>query len=333
MKKFFLVLILFLGIAFLVASFGELETILNTLLKARMEYFALALLLQTLWFFTSARMYKSVFRVLGMDESLWELTVISTAANFVNIVTASRGMGGVALFAKEARKRGHPAGKATVAAALFLSLDQASFLVILALGLLILFLRHDLDWSEILASGFMFAVTAGYAFVLYVGYRSETRLGALLAKLARWINRVMNFFRYRGEYIHESRAYEFAHEVAEGFSHLRKNPANMARPVVWGIFDKILLMLILICAFLSFNVPFRADVIVAGFSIAFLFLTVSPTPYGVGIVEGFMPVVLASLKVNWNDAVVITLAYRAVTFWFPLAVGAWAFRALHADET
>jgi uncharacterized membrane protein YbhN (UPF0104 family) len=30
--------------------------------------------------------------------------------------------------------------------------------------------------------------------------------------------------------------------------------------------------------------------------------------------------------------VVVTLIYRAVTFWISLAVGAWAFRYLHLSE-
>jgi uncharacterized membrane protein YbhN (UPF0104 family) len=33
--------------------------------------------------------------------------------------------------------------------------------------------------------------------------------------------------------------------------------------------------------------------------------------------------------VQWAAAVLITLVYRAVTFWFPLLVGAVAFRILN----
>jgi uncharacterized protein (TIRG00374 family) len=332
MKKFILVLVLFLGIVFIAISFSEIETIVKTLRKSHVGYLLLAVLVQTIWFLTSARMYKSVYKLLNMEESLLALTEIATAANFVNIVTASRGVGGVALFASEAKKRGHITGKVTVAAALFLVLDQASFLVILALGLLILAQRNDLGASEILASLFLLVVTLIYAAVLYIGYRSETQLGGLLAKLAHMVNRVTGFFGRKEEYVHEARAHEFAHEVAEGFTHLKGRPISMVRPVMWGILDKVLLMLILVCAFLSFEVPFHAEIIIAGFSVAFLFLTVSPTPYGIGIVEGFMPIALASLGVDWSQAVVITLAYRTVTFWYPLAIGAWAFRSLHADK-
>ena len=46
----------------------------------------------------------------------------------------------------------------TVAAALFLLLDQAAFLVILSIGLVILVKRNDLSAGEISASLFLFAI-------------------------------------------------------------------------------------------------------------------------------------------------------------------------------
>jgi uncharacterized protein (TIRG00374 family) len=191
--------------------------------------------------------------------------------------------------------------------------------------------RNDLDASEITASLFLLGIAISYAFVLYLGYRSEQKLGNLLAKISRFINRVARYFR-KDDYLSESRAYEFAHEISDGFSGLTEKRSSLVRPVLWGILDKILLMAILVCSFMSFEVPFSFGTIVAGFSTAYLFLIVSPTPSGIGIVEGLMPLALSSLGVNWSQAVVITLTYRAVTFWLPLAVGAWTFRSLHANE-
>jgi hypothetical protein len=331
MKKFVTVVILFLAAVVAAFSFSELETTLETLQHTRLRFFLLALFIQSIWFIATGRMYQSIFHLLGIHEGVLTLSRIATAANFINIVAPSAGAGGVALFAAEARRRGHPTGKATVAAALFLLLDQAAFLAILALGLIVLIRRNDLDAGEISASLFLFFIAACYAFVLYLGYRSAERLGNFLARIARGINRMVRFFRKR-EYLSEERAHKFAHEIAEGFSGLTEKPTSLFRPILWGIFDKCLLMLILVCSFLSFGVPFSTGTIVAGFSISYLFLIVSPTPSGIGVVEGLMPLALASLNVPWSQAVVITLVYRAVTFWFPLAVGAWTFRSLHADE-
>jgi uncharacterized protein (TIRG00374 family) len=329
MKKFFVPVILFLGIAVLVISFGELKTIIRTLQKAHLEFLILAILIQIAWFFTTGRMYQSVYHLLGLDETITNLSRIATAANFINIVAPTAGMGGIALFAAEARRRGHPTGRVTVAAALFLSLDHAAFLVVLSLGLIVLIHRNNLTAGDISATLFMVGIALSYAIILYLGYRSEEKLGNLLAKLARTVNYFVKFFR-KEEYLSEARAHEFAHEVSEGFSGLTEQPSSLVRPIFWGIMDKSLLMCILACAFLSFEVPFSAGTIVAGFSIAYLFLVVSPTPSGIGIVEGLMPIALASLNVNWSQAVVITLTYRMVTFWVPFGIGAWTFRSLHA---
>ena len=117
MKKLFIVVVLFLGIAIVAISFSELETIILTLNKAHLGYFILAILVQLIWFTTTARMYQSIFHLLGVHEDILTLSRIATAANFINVVAPTAGVGGIALFASEARRRGHPAGKVTVAAA------------------------------------------------------------------------------------------------------------------------------------------------------------------------------------------------------------------------
>ena len=76
-------------------------------------------------------------------------------------------------------------------------------------------------------------------------------------------------------------------------------------------------MCVLVSVFLAFQVPFSAGTIIGGFAITYLFLIVSPTPSGIGIIEGIMPLALSSLRVPWSQAVIITLAYRGITFWIP----------------
>jgi len=330
MKKLFVILVLFLGIAVVALSFSELETIMRTLKKAHLEYFILAIIIQLVWLLVTGRMYQSVYHLLGLDESVLTLSRIAAAANFINIVAPTAGVGGIALFAAESRRSGHSSGKVTVAAALFLVLDQAAFLVVLSLGLIVLVRRGDLGAGEISATLILLGIAIASAFVLYLGYRSEEKLGNLLAKVARGVNRFVRLFR-KQEYLSEARAHEFAHEVSEGFSGLTEQSSSLVRPVLWGILDKTLLMCVLVCSFLSFEVPFSAGTIIAGFSITYLFLIVSPTPSGIGIVEGLMPVALSSLNVDWSQAVVITLTYRTVTFWIPFGIGALAFRSLHTS--
>jgi uncharacterized protein (TIRG00374 family) len=192
----------------------------------------------------------------------------------------------------------------------------------------IVLIRHnDLGAGEIIAALLLLAIASVLTFLLYLGYRSAEALGNTLAKMARFINRIVKPIIHR-EYLSEARAHYFASELSEGLHNLREKPRALIQPFLLSLASKVLLMAILICSFLSFAVPFTVGIIVGGFAIAYLFLIVSPTPSGIGIVEGIMAFALVSLHVNISHAVIITLAYRAVTFWLPLAVGAIAFRYL-----
>lgn len=330
MNKFVFILLLFLGAALVILSFGELETILGTLRGGQHGYLFLALLLQLAWFLVIGRMYRSIYHLLGMDDTTLNLGIVAAATSFVNTVMPTGGMGGIALFAAEARKRGHPTGKATVAAALCMLFDQAAFLCILALGLIVLLRRGNLSLGEVGASALLLVLAVMLAFLLYLGYRSAARLGQVLALLSRQVNRATRLI-LRRDFLSEARAQAFAAEIGEGLSGLSGHPLALLRPVLWGLLNKSLLMGILLTAFLAFDVPFSAGTIVGGFSIGYLFLIVSPTPSGIGVVEGLMPLALSSLRVPWSQAVIVTLAYRAVTFWATLGIGALAFRRLHLN--
>jgi uncharacterized protein (TIRG00374 family) len=107
---------------------------------------------------------------------------------------------------------------------------------------------------------------------------------------------------------------------------------SLVRPMAYTFANKALLMGVLIASFLAFEVPFSAGTIIGGFTISYLFQIVSPTPSGIGIVEGIMPLALSSLRVEWSQAVIVTLAYRGITFWLPLGIGAIAFRILNREN-
>lgn len=332
MKKFIAVIILFLSVGLIALSFGELENTLATLEKAHLRWFIVGLALEALWMANVGLTYHSIYHLLGIEEDRPRLTLVAAASNFVNIVAPTAGMSGIAVFANEARRRNYPPGKATLAGALFLLVDQAAFLLVLALGWIVLIRRNDLNPGEISASLLLLTIASIFAFLLYLGYRSADMLGSVLARMAHAINRILKPFLHHN-YLSEERAHTFAAEIAEGLSDLPEHSiARLLRPLLHALLNKALLIGILLCAFLSFDVPFSAGTIIAGWAIGYLFLVVSPTPNGIGIVEGLMPLTLTSLRVSYEAAVVVTLTYRAITFWFLLAVGAWAFRHLHLSE-
>ena len=332
MRKFIVLLVLFLGVVFVITSFSELEHTLATLEKGNIWFLLLALSIEAGWFFLVGITYNSIYRLLGMQASFRDLTLVAAAATFVNVVMPTAGLGGIAIFVNAAKKQGHPTGKVTLAATLFVLFDLAAFLAMLSLGILVLIRRNDLTASEISASLFLFAIAALLGFTLYLGSKSAELMGNFLARLTRIVNTIVRPF-IRRNYLHEERAHEFAHEMADGLASLPDRPRGFLKPFLLSLLNKGLLLSVFLCAFLAFQVPFSAGTIVGGFSIGYLFMIVSPTPSGIGVVEGVLPLALKSLRVIWSQAVVITLTYRAMTFWLPLAVGAWAFRSLHLGNS
>ena len=331
MRKFLVVLIIFLAVALVILSFSELEQTIETLQRGNLWYLLLAFLIQIGWFFLVGITYRSIYRLLGMRESIPNLTKVAAAATFVNVVMPTAGVGGIAIFVNAAKKDGHPTGRVTLAAALFVLFDYAAFLAVLALGWIVLLRRNDLNAGEITASLILLAIALILAFTLYLGSRSAEAMGKFLARLARLVNAILRPV-IRKDYLREERAYEFAHEMADGLSSLPNRPHGLLKPLFLAFLNKGLLISVLLCAFLAFQVPFSGGTVIGGFAIGYLFMIVSPTPAGIGVVEGALPLALKSLRVVWSQAVVITIVYRAMTFWAPLGFGAWAFRSLHMGK-
>ena len=264
---------------------------------------------------------------MSLEESLGRLVLLVSAANFFNVIAPSGGVGGITVFIARARQRGYSSARVTVAGALVVLFDYIAFLCILFLGLIVLFRRHNLGAAELSASAVFLLFSMVLLVLIFEGMRSADALGRTLAWMARQANRFLLMFIHR-EFLSEKRAYSFAHEAADGLYLLRREPRNLLLPFALSLLSKIELILILLVVFVAFKIPFSLGTIIGGFSIGYLFLIVSPTPAGIGFVEGFMTLGLRSLNVPLDEATVVALAYRGITFWVPLLFGMWAFRWL-----
>ncbi|MCF6278081.1 MAG: flippase-like domain-containing protein [Anaerolineales bacterium] len=331
MRKFIVVVIFFLTVVFIFLSFSELQSIADTLRLANLWLFAVALLVQLVWLYNMGLTFRALYHLIGLEESSRHLTKVATAANFVNVVAPSLGVGGMAIFVSDGKQREHPSGKVTAATALFIIFDYAAFLFVLTLGLIVLIRRDNLTAGEISASIFLLVISLGLAFLIFLGMRSAEKLGAALAALTRFVNKLANPFIHRA-YLDEESAYSFAHEIAGGLASINDNRRRLLAPMSFALANKGLLIVVLMLIFIAFNVPFSAGTLIAGFAIGYLFLIVSVTPSGIGIMESALAVGLKSLGVPWSQAVVITLTYRAVTLWFPLGLGGLAFRSLQREK-
>jgi len=242
---------------------------------------------------------------------------LATAAAFVNVIAPAGGMSGIAVFIAAARQRGYAAGKAAIAGALYILFDYAGFFCVLALGLVVLVRRNNLNWPEITASAILVTIAIVLGTLLYLATRGADRLARVLSWCVHQINRVFKLL-FRRDYLSEERAYSFAHDAAEGIRSLPHKPESFLLPFALALSSKALMISILFLVFLAFKVTFSVGTLIAGFSIGYLFIIVSPTPSGLGVVEGALTLALRSMWVPLEEAAVVVLAYRGFTFWLPL---------------
>jgi glycosyltransferase 2 family protein len=330
MRKIIVVIVLILAAALIIISLSELQNIVDTLRHSNWRFLVAALLVELIWMYNSATTYSVMFRLVGIKEKSSHLVLVATAANFVNVIAPSVGVGGMAVFLDDANRRNHSSGRVMVVGVLYILFDYLAFLCVLTLGLIVLIRRNDLNGGELTASAILLLIAAGMAFLLFLGYKSEDALDKALMWLARLVNRILRPFIHR-DYLQVGRARSFAREIAEGINLLRDKKRELLWPFLFSLNNFALLLCVLAFTFLALGTPFSVGTLVGGFSIAYLFLIVSPTPSGLGVVEGAMAVALNTLRVPLGAAALITLTYRAITFWFPLAVGAVAFRILQRE--
>jgi uncharacterized protein (TIRG00374 family) len=327
MRRLIIALVLLLGLLVVITRFTEVELIVATLRRGVWWWLAAGLVVQGAWLITAAYTYKYLYRLLGLPGALPQLLPLVSASLFVNIVAPSAGMGGMAVFITDARHRGLSTPRVTIADVLYVLCEYFSFMCVLAGGLLVLFRRNHLTAVEIGASAALLGVALMLAALLALGASSPPRYERVLIWGARRVNRLLRPLARR-DYLSEARAHEFAAETAEGLAALRTTPSAYLPPLALALLGKLLLIATLATVFLAFRVPFTAGTLVGGFSIGHLFVIVSPTPAGVGVVEGALTLGLNSLRVPLEEATVITLAYRGLTFWMPLAYGFAALRVL-----
>jgi uncharacterized protein (TIRG00374 family) len=331
MRNFIIAVVLLLGVLFVVSHTAEVEEIAAILRRGDWLFIFLALILILLWLTNMAGSYKTLFNVLDLDESFLRLLLLTISANFINVVAPSGGIGGMAIFIADARQRGRTGARAMVAGALYVIFDYLGFFFFLGLGLIVLFRRNILKGTEISASIILFLMWLGMSILVYLGFKSEKALANALAWLARTGNRLLRPFIKREKFSEES-ARSVAHDAADGIREIRKRPKELIYPFLLSLSNKLLLLLIFWVLFIAYKVPVSIGTLVAGTALAYLFEIVSPTPYGMGIVEGILTLAFRAMYIPISEALVITMAYRGITFWIPLLLGAITFRWVGAPS-
>ena len=325
MRRLLILLAISLGAFFFFSRVAEVQQVIDSFREGDPAWLALAIAVQFVWMLNLSASFWVIYRILGLKEGFFHLGLVAMSAQFVSVVAPSAGMGGMAVFIADGNKRGLRSGRVTTGAGLFVFFEQSSVLAIVLLGLFLLFRLNQLSTSSVLAMLVLAGIALVTGLVLVMGMRSPDLLANVLTRLGNLLNRMLHPI-LRRDSVDVSRVLPFAEDVYEGLQVVRKSPVKLLIPATLAFTSKALLIAILGLIFVAFGQPFTITMLIASFSIGYLFYIVSPTPSGIGFVEGAMTLVLTSLGLSLALSIVITLAFRGVTFWLTVLYGMFALR-------
>jgi phosphatidylglycerol lysyltransferase len=319
-RRILLWLLLVAFIWFVVTRLTEIENLAQTLAKGSWTWVLVAAILQVLYYVAITASYQAAFWTVEVRGRLFELLPVTFAALFVNVVAPSGNVSGMALWADDSARRGESPARTMAGALLQLILDFVAFTLVLAIGMVHLFLKHDLKVYEITGAVILFILTLALSGVLALGLWHPELLRRLLLWLKNILNRLAKRLK-RADFLDDAWVERNAAEYTDASAAIARYPKRLVQTLGITMVAHIIDLASLYVLFLAFHYPIQFGALVAGYAMGILFWIVSPTPQGIGVVEGVMTLVFTSLGVPAAVAATVTLAFRGLTFWLPLLIG------------
>ena len=77
MRKIFVTFALVAGVIFIITQIQDFGSIVDTVQRSKLRYLFAAILVQGIWLVNVAALYRAIYRVVGIEESLKQMTLIA----------------------------------------------------------------------------------------------------------------------------------------------------------------------------------------------------------------------------------------------------------------
>ena len=324
MRRFVFAALLLLATAILLSRLTPVTEFLQVIRRGRLLWIGAAFIVQAAWQFNQVAQFRAAHRAAGVEQSLRQMAPVVLANNFTLVAAPSGSASTFALFLENARQRNLSPARVSLAVVQFSVFQFLATNITLAAALTLLYQRRALNAGETMAALIMFGVTATMTALFMNGLGSVPRLEGLIAPPMRLVNRLV-----RRELISETAVHRFLADAGGGIDSFRRQPPTVRlAPFAFALGGEGLAMILLGAIFLAFRQPISPAAIVVGVSMSTLFSVVSPTPLGIGLAEGAVALVLTTLNIPIESAVVISLTYRGFIVWLPMLIGFIALQAV-----
>jgi hypothetical protein len=314
-------LALFLGLAAFASifAFTDFAELWSVLAHANLWLLPLPVLCMVASYATMARSYQGIAVAAGCPVPLFEMVKITFVANAMNYLVATGGLSGFAVRLYFFTRLGMASQTAVVVSLAQTFLTNYTLLVFVIIGFVYVFASHTLQGSALVACTVLLVLALVFAFLgslLLLHARLRRRTLFWLAQTAHWVmHRVVPHRAPPRTHI-----WRYQFNLNRGIAFMLERKHAMLAPLFWIIVDWFLTILILYTSFLTVRYWIEFSQCIVGFAVGIVLSFASLIPGGLGIMEGSMAAVFASMGVPFETALVAVLLFRVVNYLLPLGL-------------
>lgn len=334
MKKFLfrislLVIILAVFIYYIMRNLGTLEHTVSVTLSQSLGYIAIAFAFASIAFFFLISMHQRVLSMLGIRRTKFQMFLLQTESLAMNVIVPSAGVSVGVVFASDAKKNGDSEAAAITGVILALLVDYASIAILLSTAMLYLYSLKSLGLQVTIPAVAFFILTIGLFLLIYYAGKNKVVLKRFLDWCKGIANKVAKTFGKKAAFKNETIVDNFITELENAYNIMRSDRRELYISLGYMLLCHLMYLVALYVLFLSLGIEPLYRVLLSGYAIGIMLVVVSPTPNGVGFVEGSMALAYASMGVAGAAAATVTLIYRGFSFWLPLFIGFFALQRKH----
>jgi glycosyltransferase 2 family protein len=272
-------------------------------------------------------LYSALFRrllvLLRHTLSLGTALRINLAGLTAAHLFSAGGVGGAALTYRILRKRGLSHATVLIAVIFQNAFAYGVLFALFAVALVGLLLGGDEgSFAVLFAAAIIMLVVAGAAYGFWL-LSHPTALRRAVRRALAALSRIS-----RRAAVPPAQLEEWIDGVVEGWRLLRNHGHGHLRSLAvaagYWTFDILCLVLVL----LAFHQHVQLWSVIVAYAVANAAGTFSPTPGGLGAVEGLLIAFLTGMGLDPAAAVAVTLVYRLINFWLPMPAGAVCYLTL-----
>lgn len=324
----------------IILQLTELSTLRNVLAGAAPRWLLAAGMLAGAFFATQGALYQGVFAVMGEGVPLGRAVSLSLIMAFASLALPAGTISGIVYFVSAARERGIASSRALLTALGYYLFEYGGLLPVLLVGTAVLGRRNLAPETLPALTGFFaIALVITGLMVWGVARPEETvrRLTGTITWLRRRIGRLGTMLRAAPGRLDRRlpaapQIAWFLGEIQTILTLARRQPRLAARPLVHAALLQLIALGLLGAVFAALGYRPAPAVLVAAYSVGTVFMLVSVTPAGAGIVEGAMTITFTSLGVPLEIAAAAVVLFRLYTFWLPMLAGFLTLRWVHPAQ-